>query len=440
MKNRVLSALLALLMGTVPTGRSIHLTYTRLISVACPSRVAVLGADMSAGGRFEVQRVLRVGPHTVQLSETLAGERAQAHGLIPSALLGNVAVSSVLLHPLPAGSGLRVTLNPAITLHTALTYANALLTAGVVDAEVGVAAPTAQPALGTTALLGLLTAAGVACVPISPARRDLAIREVMLSGALARELGRQAAPSLMLAFKRDAVSARLTAPAALSALVVRDVAARGFVVPAARRAALVAFLHDLVGSGAYARLAAARLSISAASPLQTAVRFAAPAPVRPPSRQVSRTLSRAGVWRGTVTSAGEARVAAQLRGGVRVFQPARELLIYRNGERSSLAALQPGDAVTVTTDAAGLAAVVQAANRGAPPAAAPVAHGASAPAIVDALAGLVVLALILVPVLVALLRRRQTGLPMPAGSAGTRTLTYVPKGIDRAPFKRKGRR
>lgn len=407
---------------------------------ACPSRIAVLGADMSAGGRFEVQRALRVGPHTVQLVETLADEQTQAHGLIPARELGTLAISSVLLHPLPAGSGLTVTLNPAVTLHTALTYVNALLTAGVTDADVGVAAPASQRALGTTALLGLLRAASAACLPVAPVRRDLAIREVVLTGELAGTMGRQAAPSTMLALKGDAVSRRLEAPSALAALVARDVAARGLVVPPALRPALVAFLRDLVISGVYRRIAAAAPSIASPTVLQTTVRSRTPsAPMKPlPIRRASHAPSRAGVWRGAVTFAAAARFSARLRGGVRIFHPAPAMLVYRNGERGSPGALQRGDAVTVTTNAAGLATIVQAAGATPRTATATTDHTTSAPAAAIVLAVVVVLALVGLPVLVALWRRRQVELA-PRAHAGTVRI-YIPKRIKRAPLKRKSKR
>jgi uncharacterized protein YpuA (DUF1002 family) len=133
-------ATLLLLLGFVPLG----LPASADSAATCPARVAVLGANMSAGGRFEVQRALAVGPHTRQLDETLSDERKQGHGLVPPGVLGVVAVSSGLLQPLPAGSGLTVRLNRNITLDTAQAYANALLTGGITSAKVGVAAPTAQ--------------------------------------------------------------------------------------------------------------------------------------------------------------------------------------------------------------------------------------------------------------------------------------------------------
>src|SRR5581483_10802377 len=215
----------------------------------------------------------------------------------------------------------------------------------------------------TTALLGLLRAAAVACLPVSPLRRDLAIREVVLSDDLAATIGRQAAPSLLLALTLDAASQRLSAPAALAALLQRQAAARGLALPGGLTASLVAFLHDLVASGAYAHL---RVTIAAPSPWLATARLVAPARVpaalAPPARRVVPVQTRAGVWRGIVTSVSTSALVARLRGGPRAFSLARPVSISRNGQAGRLATLRPGDAITVTTDAAGLAIALQAAG------------------------------------------------------------------------------
>jgi hypothetical protein len=370
---------------------------------------------MSAGGRFEVQRALAVGPHTWQLDETLSAERAQAHGLVPPGLLGVVAISSGLLQPLPAGSGLRVTLNRNITLDTAQTYANALLTAGITDAQVAVVAPIAQQALGTTALLGLLRAAKVACVAISPRRRDLAIREGVLTAELAQEIGRQTAPSLMFALKADAVSHHLLTPSALRALVVRDAAARGVTVLRDGRAATVAFLHDLVASGAYAGIANAHPSARSAGPLQVVVRLVRAATGGTSAVQVP---VRAGVWRGTVVSVAATGVAVRVGGAVYDVGLAPASRVSRNGRSSSIAALQPGDTITVTTNGAGLATLVTAASSASPAGPAGTTATTQTAELTAVVAALLLLALVLLPVLVGLMRRhraRQTGL----GDAGS---------------------
>lgn len=401
-------------------------------AAGCAGRVAVLGANMSAGGRFEVQRALAVGPHTVQLDETVADERAEAHGLVPPELLGAGAYSSAVLRPLPAGSGLSVQLNPAITLDTAQTYANALLTAGVTDAAVGVAAPTAQRAWGTTALLGLLRAARIACVAIDPARHDLAIREVALTSQLARLIGRAAAPSLLLALKSDAAGRRVSAPVALSTLVTRDATAAGVVVPAAYRPSLVAFLHDLVTSGAYSRVAAAHPSIATAGLLQSTVRLGgATAKSAPPrSAPPPAPVSHAGMWRGVVAAAGSHELTARLAGGLRTYALVMGAQVYRNGQLSSPAALRAGDAITITTNSAGLALVARASS-----ATGVVAPSASAPApapapalnagVIAALALLVLLALLLIPFLVGWLRRRASGGKVAAPSGGL--FSFIPR-------------
>ena len=210
----LLASLLPRLDGQVPA-----------LAASSGAPVAVLGADLSAAGLPEVLRALGATPGTQQLRESVADERSQAHGLLPERLLGVVAVSSVILRPLPPGSGLRVVQNGNVTLFPAQAYANALLTAGVTDADAIIAAPGAQRALGTTALLGLLRAATVSCAAVNPARHSLAIREFALTDALTDAMSYTEAARLLTATKAAAASpARLGAPD-LPAIVAQQAAA-----------------------------------------------------------------------------------------------------------------------------------------------------------------------------------------------------------------------
>lgn len=170
----------------------------------CGTPIAVLGADLTAEGRLQVERALGVGPSTRVLRETVADEGSTADDLVPPALLGRYAISSVILRLLSPGAGLHVTLNPNVTLYTARSYANALLTAGVTSGQVSIAAPSTQRALGTTALLSLLRAMRISCIAatITPARQHLAIREFMLTHDLATDMGYTRAPRLMAALYR----------------------------------------------------------------------------------------------------------------------------------------------------------------------------------------------------------------------------------------------
>ena len=176
---------------------------------------------------------------------------------------------------------------PAITLDTAQTYANALLTAGVTDALVRVAAPTAQPALGTTALLGLLRAAQATCVPLDPARVRLALREAVVAAALRRPQGWAArGPPLLFALKRAATTLHPLTPAVLAALITRTAAPQHVTVPATLQPALATYLHDLASAGAYAGIAARTSVVTGATLADAAIHLAAmPVPAASPRDQ-----------------------------------------------------------------------------------------------------------------------------------------------------------
>ena len=439
---RATAAAVLLLMGVSGAGLSGQARAARVgtvrgaaaqASAACGARVAVLGADMSAGGRFEVQRVLKVGSHTVQVNETYQDELAQAGGLIPANLLGSAkeAVSSGLLGPLPAGSGLTVDVNPNIQLDGPQTYANALLTAGVTDAEVRVAAPTSQPALGTTALLGLLRAAQLSCLTISPARRVLAIREAALSDQLALARGRtrnSAIPGLINTLKGTAVSQHVTTPAALAALVARDVAAKGLTLTSAQRQSLVAYLDNLVASGTYTDIAARDPQFTSTTSGALRMTLSGAPTTRATSVPATVTAGPGGaIHSGTVTAVNTAAktVTVQEAGGAHSYHASSpDLSVMRNGETSSLGALKVGDKITLTTvngvvtaiDARSSSNPVTGAVNGAATAGANAAK-AVAPATsavkgwgtagIAVLAAILLLLLLLLPLLIGLLRRRR---------------------------------
>ncbi len=316
----------------------------------CGRPVAVIGADVTPANVPALRHALGMSPGTTELRESLADERAQAQGLLPPALLGLVAVSSVLFTPRPRGSGLDVTITNDVTLDPATAYANALLTAGVTDASVRVSAPPSQKALGTTALLGLLRAATTSCVPIVPAHRTLAIREIALNDNLAQYIGpRGAAARLLFALKGAAVAAGPLAPAATAALIAREAGAANASIPQAVQATLVAYLHDLTSSGAYGPIASAKPSITGTPPLQAIVRLAKPLTSTSPSTGSGATV------RG-VAAVGASAVGIAVRqanGQLRTYRPPSSVPVYRNGVRSSLGAIRRADTVVVTTNADG---------------------------------------------------------------------------------------
>ncbi len=312
-------------------------------AAACGQPVAILGADVAPGNQPEVLAALGVPAHALLLQETVGDERVQAHGLVPPFLLGLVAVSSVLFQSLPAGSGLHVQVNPHITLYTAQAYANALLTAGVTDASVGVAAPATQQSLGTTGLLSLLRAALVSCTAITTPRQSLAIREFVLTEALGQVLGNTAAPALMATLKLAATGTPPLSDRALEARIAQTAASQGTSVPAALSTQIIAYLHDLAASHAYAGIVARHPTIVANSPLQTTVQLGA-----------AHGTPHIGHAAGILKSVAGTSLAVEQRDGVHRYQMGPQLLVYRNGAARTPAALQPGDHLQITYGSQGM--------------------------------------------------------------------------------------
>jgi|GEM_PF-462802 len=358
---RVLS--LVSLVGMVPlhglTGLSLPGAAHAAVST-CGTPIAVLGADLTPEGRLQVERALGVGPSTRVLRETVADEGSTADDLVPPALLGRYAISSVLLRLLPPGAGLHVALNPNVTLYPARSYANALLTAGVTSAEVSIAAPSTQRALGTTALLSLLRAVRISCIAatVTPARQHLAIREFMLTHDLATDMGYTQAPRLMATLKA-ATATGDRSRTALTARAQQTAATLGLPIASSLQAPLITFLQDLARSGAYAGVARAHPSIHDAPPTRTSVALARPA--------------HGGLARGTVVAFGAGTLSVRQRDGIHTYQLAPNAPIVSAGAPSSSAALVPGATVSVAYGKGSVAQRLEVAPAGTPQA--PVAGG-----------------------------------------------------------------
>jgi hypothetical protein len=128
--------------------------------------------------------------------------------------------------------------------------------------------------------------------------------------------------------------------------------------------------------------------------------------------------ARAGIWRGTVVRVAATGLAVRVGGAVYDVGLAPASLVYRNGRSSSIAALQPGDTITVTTNGAGLATFVTAASSASLAGLAATTASTQTAELTAVVAALLLLVLVLLPVLVGLLRHhraRQTGL----GDAGS---------------------
>lgn len=121
--------------------------------------VIALGADLSAEQRAVVLELMGVTEEQLAGYEVIYITNGQEHqyldSYLGSSVIGSKSLSSVMLKKGAKGSGVNVT-TKNINYCTTGMYRNALLTAGVQDTEVIVAAPTQIS--GTAALIGAVKA------------------------------------------------------------------------------------------------------------------------------------------------------------------------------------------------------------------------------------------------------------------------------------------
>lgn len=150
-----------------------------------------LGADLTADQKKTVLALLGVseaelGDYDI-VTVTNAEEHAALDKYIDSAVIGRRSLSSVLVKPAEKGHGVVVTTHN-INYCTTNMYRNALITAGVTDAEITVAAPS--PISGTAALIGALKAYGnMSGVQVSEKALDTALNELVTTGEIKEAVG-----------------------------------------------------------------------------------------------------------------------------------------------------------------------------------------------------------------------------------------------------------
>lgn len=172
-----------------------------------------LGADLKESERATVLGLL--GITEADLAEysvieiTNAQEKEYLGDYLSASVIGSRALSSVLVLKQEDGYGITVETHN-INYCTEGMYRNALLTAGVENARVLVAGPF--QITGTAALVGALQAySGMTGEEITSEEIDTAVNELVLTGALAEELGNsQGMEDLVALVKQNVLEKGLT--------------------------------------------------------------------------------------------------------------------------------------------------------------------------------------------------------------------------------------
>ena len=149
-----------------------------------------LGADLTQEQLLTVLSAMGLSGTDVSdyniVNVTNAEEHQYLDSYIDPAVIGTRSLSSVLVKPAESGHGINVT-TYNINYCTVGMYKNALLTAGVEDADITVAAPTSIS--GTAALIGALKAyANMTGTSVNTKALDTSLNELVTTGQIEEAL------------------------------------------------------------------------------------------------------------------------------------------------------------------------------------------------------------------------------------------------------------
>ncbi|MCI8585442.1 MAG: DUF1002 domain-containing protein [Lachnospiraceae bacterium] len=188
---------------------------------AAEGAVLALGADLSEAQKAAVLAEMGITSEQAASYQTIYITNDMEHQYLDESLgasvVGTHSLSSVLLIPQESGSGLSVETHN-INYCTIAMYRNALLTAGVQDAKVIVAAPSSIS--GTAALVGALKAyEAYSGETVSSDAFSVATDELVLTGELMDQLDSEQISDLIAYLKQQIAEKGLDDPDKLSELV-----------------------------------------------------------------------------------------------------------------------------------------------------------------------------------------------------------------------------
>lgn len=169
-----------------------------------------LGASLSASEQKKVLDLLGVDDMSDYqvIKVTNKEEHEYLNGYLSNSVIGSRALSSVTVEQTGSGSGVNVS-TENITYCTSGMYRNALVTAGIENAEVKVAGPFKIS--GTAALVGVMKAyEEMTGKEIPEKSKDAATDELITTGELAENIGSEDAEKIIADVKQKVAEDNLT--------------------------------------------------------------------------------------------------------------------------------------------------------------------------------------------------------------------------------------
>lgn len=160
---------------------------SKVVNIDASQTIIALGADLSAEQRATVLSLMEVTEEDLSQCKVITITNDMEHQYLDSyidpAVIGTKSLSSVKITPAESGHGVMVT-TENINYCTTGMYRNALLTAGVSDADILVVGPTQLS--GTAALIGAIKGyEEMTGESVSDATLDVAMNELITTGEIA---------------------------------------------------------------------------------------------------------------------------------------------------------------------------------------------------------------------------------------------------------------
>lgn len=180
-----------------------------ILEVTKQSVFVALGSDLNATQKATVLSLMGLTEEKLKDCNVVYVTNAEEHqylgSYVDSSLIGKKSLSSVLVRPQSTGHGVTVK-TQNINYCTDTMYLNALVTAGVTDADVLVVGPS--PISGTAALIGALKAySQMSGKPVDEKALDTALDELVTTGEVKDALGDDEKASELISYIKAQIAA-----------------------------------------------------------------------------------------------------------------------------------------------------------------------------------------------------------------------------------------
>ena len=208
MKKLITLLFSAVLLLSMPV-MAAEVDQSRIVNIDASKSIIALGADLSAEQRATVLSLMDVTEadlanyQVVTITNDMEHQYLDAY--MDASVIGSKSLSSVKITPAESGHGVLVT-TKNINYCTTGMYRNALLTAGVSDADILVVGPTEIS--GTAALIGAIKGyEAMSGESVSDTTLDTAMNELITTGEIAMQDADSQDIEEMIAFVKAKVAA-----------------------------------------------------------------------------------------------------------------------------------------------------------------------------------------------------------------------------------------